>query len=529
MTQFIVFLVTAPLAIVIAAITSVLAWRVRLRSPGAFYLAWCMVFITAFLAVSLIGLISPSQAGALFWAKCSYLVVSLIPVMWFAFTLEYSGHNALLRPRRCWVFLVIPILTNLFVQSDELRGLVWQSHDFQRAAIWIGVRVIEYGPWFWVHAVYSYGLMFTGALVLIFHHLRTRYMNGKQWTFMLLGMLLPALVNIAFVFKLNPQISYDFTATSLAVGGFFFFVSIYYHRMLDLVPYARSTLVERIRDGLIALDHAQRIVDINQGALGMLGLDECKAMGKQALDVMPFWKEMQIPANGEEVVTEIRIAYPGGDRQAEARIIHLEPTVARPAGYLVMMHDVTYYKDLLNKVVTMANVDPLTKIYNRRYFYDQAQRELERAHRYNLTMSVVLVDMDSLKKINDTFGHIVGDNLLVAIAQTLKSGAREVDTVARFGGDEFVLLLPLTGSAGAIQLMERLRHNVKHVPVEQLPGDVPHTISIGIVSLIGGTGLNFDEVLERADRAMYKSKLAGGDQITSVELEARRTKPQPVF
>jgi diguanylate cyclase (GGDEF)-like protein len=520
-TQYILFLVIAPFAIVIAVINSVLAWRVR-RTAGAAYFAWFMIFITGFIVLNLFELLSTSQAGTLFWAKNSYLFITLIPVMWLGFILEYTGHDAWLLHRRSWVFLIIPILTNFIIQADQLSHLIWQDYTFTRVGPWEVMQVLNYGQWFWVHEIYSSGLFFFGVILLIFYYLRSRYINGKQLLLMILGVMLPVIVNMVYILKLIPQLTHNYVAVTFAVGGFIFFISVYCHKMLDLVPYARSALMERIRDGLIVLDHSQRIVDINHAALGMLTLDENTVMGKLASRVMPFWENLEKPTNGEEIVTEVKMAYSGGDHEFEARVIHLPPTLARPAGMLVMLHDVTYYKKLLERVVTMANIDPLTKINNRRYFYEQAQRELERVHRYHLTMSVVLVDMDSLKKINDTYGHIVGDNLLVAISNCLKTGAREVDTVARFGGDEFVLLLPLTGSTGAIQLMERLRHDIETVRVEGLPEKIPHTISIGIISLIGDTGLTFDEVLERADQAMYKSKLAGGNQITSVELESRR-------
>ena len=157
---------------------------------------------------------------------------------------------------------------------------------------------------------------------------------------------------------------------------------------------------------------------------------------------------------------------------------------------------------------TMAITDDLSKTYNRRYFFDQLVRELAAAQRYESPLSVIMFDLDNFKKINDTHGHAVGDEVIHAIAQRLVRYSRSADIVARLGGDELVVILPRTNKRDALDISQRLQQAVTKEPLSLPDGDY---IPLGIS---GGCGTypddasDIENLLRKADAAMYSNKTA---------------------
>jgi diguanylate cyclase (GGDEF)-like protein len=175
--------------------------------------------------------------------------------------------------------------------------------------------------------------------------------------------------------------------------------------------------------------------------------------------------------------------------------------------------------DLISVAIEHANMheekkrqavtDGLTGIANRRHFNETLDKEFERARRYGLPLSLVLVDLDYLKKINDTFGHNVGDEAIKSIGQVLSKSCRAVDTAARYGGEEFCLLLPDTDTEDAMNLAERIRKLICETPLEG-PGNI--SASIG-VSTFPTHGNNQEDLFEAADQALYSAKSGGRNQV----------------
>jgi len=152
----------------------------------------------------------------------------------------------------------------------------------------------------------------------------------------------------------------------------------------------------------------------------------------------------------------------------------------------------------------MATLDSMTGLYNRNYFQSVYQAERERARRFGRFLSVLIVDVNNLKDINDRFGHTEGDRLIQAAARLLKGHTRAVDYVFRYGGDEFLVLLPETGPSGAESLVARIRAAVDKWNASRHPANPPLSLSIGSASASDEGGMR--DLVERADRAMYRDK-----------------------
>lgn len=168
---------------------------------------------------------------------------------------------------------------------------------------------------------------------------------------------------------------------------------------------------------------------------------------------------------------------------------------------------------LYEEAKRLSITDGLTSLWNRRHFDLQLAGEVQRGQRFGEPFSVVLLDLDQMKAVNDQLGHQSGDALLVEVARRLTSGVREVDLVARYGGDEFGLILPNTGLAGALRLADKVRAAVSGERFRLGPPDlVPVTVSLGVASY-PEHGDDGRTLVKAADAALYRAKAGGGNRV----------------
>ncbi|MDP3213573.1 MAG: GGDEF domain-containing protein, partial [Deltaproteobacteria bacterium] len=166
---------------------------------------------------------------------------------------------------------------------------------------------------------------------------------------------------------------------------------------------------------------------------------------------------------------------------------------------------------LQDELERLARTDPLTGLFNRRYMEELGNREIERCQRSRAPLSVMLADVDHFKRINDRYGHSVGDEVLVEMAARLRRNVRGVDLVARWGGEEFCVLLVETDGEGARFAAERVRRAIAQRPFETSAGPIKVTLSLGVVALEEGHA-RLASLLRQADVALYTAKDRGRDQ-----------------
>lgn len=166
----------------------------------------------------------------------------------------------------------------------------------------------------------------------------------------------------------------------------------------------------------------------------------------------------------------------------------------------------------LNKAKLMSERDDLTGVLNRHGFSIAASQLHGQAVRYNRPLSILMVDSDNLKEVNDSFGHRAGDELLILLVKKIQNQLRDTDIFARLGGDEFVVLLPETTEQSAIEVAERICKSIAVSPLSVNGRIIEITVSIGVTSLPNG-GHSLDALVESADKAMYQAKKQGRDQV----------------
>ena len=183
-------------------------------------------------------------------------------------------------------------------------------------------------------------------------------------------------------------------------------------------------------------------------------------------------------------------------------------------GVIGVATDITERKELERELHRLAVTDPLTGASNRRHFMASAFMETERAIRYDAPLSVIMLDIDFFKRVNDTYGHAIGDEVLKKVVEAARTTLREVDILGRIGGEEFAILLPETPIRRASAVAERLRRAVSGIIISVPDGSLSVSASLGVAERQADETV-FDLLLGRADRALYRAKEAGRNRVTA--------------
>lgn len=177
--------------------------------------------------------------------------------------------------------------------------------------------------------------------------------------------------------------------------------------------------------------------------------------------------------------------------------------------FLIIVHLLASLKESIERERREARRDPLTQVANRKYFYELAELEVKRSQRYGNPLTVVYIDIDNFKEVNDALGHEEGDRLLQTVAETIRTNIRGADVLARLGGDEFVLLLPEIDYTAAVRVVEKIQQALRAAPK---PRGVAATLSIGAVTYRAAP-LSVAEMVKSADALMYEVKREGKNMI----------------
>jgi diguanylate cyclase (GGDEF)-like protein len=219
------------------------------------------------------------------------------------------------------------------------------------------------------------------------------------------------------------------------------------------------------------------------------------------------WATVLTALGGIAAVVAGALLEPDGETM-DAMVINRGMTIIVILGIAFLLNRVTHSEKLL---VRIATTDPLTGIFNRRHFMSMLAREHHRAERYKTTFSLLMLDIDHFKRINDTYGHPVGDEAIKAMAGAASKHLRPTDLIGRFGGEEFVVLLPHTEEGGAVVAAERIRESVGKVVVNAGDKEVRFTVSIGAATYT--RRVSAEALLNCADQALYAAKTGGRNQV----------------
>jgi len=287
------------------------------------------------------------------------------------------------------------------------------------------------------------------------------------------------------------------------------------------------TIVNAIETPLIYKNKEGVFLSVNQSfAANLLGLEVGDVVGKKLDDLdtallaneIAFYKEQdrKLYESKQNQTYETKIQL---KTTQEVRDFKIQKTLLYAydneiIGYVGFMYDITDMKDREEKLEYIASIDPMTKLYNRRYFTQMSETILKIAKREAKPLSVIMLDIDDFKQVNDTYGHKIGDDVIIKIAQTLQNIGRKSDVVCRFGGEEFILLLPYTQREGASIIAEKIRADIQMLSICVDDTKVIHvSVSVGVSSVDVTHQKVLDFAIKQADDALYKAKKEGKNRV----------------
>ena len=332
-----------------------------------------------------------------------------------------------------------------------------------------------------------------------------RVVRIASWVFLL------AVTTIVGVTGLWPQ-SQTAIFLLLALGGVFVLV------IHDLLPATALGPAKFVLEGSVAITVATVLVALTGGATSPFFFVYPLIVGGAALVVSPpitlglaitaalgYLLAVMLGSPRDALTNPITVATVGINLTAMVLLAYIAMVIAREQ------------RSTRDAAIRLSTIDPLTSLFNRGFFFAALEREIARSARSGRGFCLLMMDLDELKAINDRLGHFHGDRVLAAVGQVVSDGVRRIDTAARYGGDEFVVLLPETDPTGAFVLAEKIRIGVNDLDLALPEEAVRPSLSVGVVSY-PDDGQTADELMISADRAMYTSKRAGKNRVTGVNV-----------
>jgi len=490
-------------------------WRLPVGRAFLYLMATALVWNVMFM----FELASPTLAQKLFFARMQFIAISLLPVAWLNVAIIYTVK------RVTWahwlLILFIPLVSNIILWFVPFPNIFWgQPHLVSDGQVFSAVDY-DYGLWF------NYILMpYTYVVLLVALSIMAKALGGahrvyrNQILMLILGTLLPAVVNIFYILGISPIPYVNMSTAVLSVTGVLVGWALFRYRFLDLTPIARDMVIENMSDGLLVLDIHERIVDFNVAAMQMLGFTG-SLMGKPVVELVQAEIGTKIKSllTSDEPQSQVELAHMDS-RAYDIKVQRLHGIPGYENGSIVTFHDVTEREDLYHQVKELATRDSLTGVYNRGAFLDRGVGFYANSNpNEQVPLSAIMLDIDHFKDINDTYGHVAGDETLAIVAKTCIRMIHPQDIVGRLGGDEFALLLPRINLENACAVAHTLHQTLQDLVVFAGGNTFRIKISVGVASTmmdgVTDASANLAKLLSNADAALYQSKNAGRGRVSA--------------
>ena len=340
-------------AATISAALALYGWR-RRPTPGAMFFVLLMLAVAEWSLTYALELDSSDLSAKILFDALEFLGIVSIPAAWLALTLCYTGREKWLTPRNLALLAVEPVITVLLVWTNGFHGLIWGNVGLDTSGTFINLRETP-GVGFWIHTGYSYTLLLIGVLLLIQAFVRAPRLYRRQLISLLVGVLVPWLANALSFLGLSPFPEFDLTPFAFTVSGVVMAWGLFRFRLLDIVPVARSAVVDSLSDGVIVLDTQQRIVDLNPAAQRIIRRAASEVIGQPAAKVFSARPDLveeyrDVTEASSEIVLPGRVASSQAgqeeveQRQFELRILPLYDRGDSLTGRLIVLRDITERK-----------------------------------------------------------------------------------------------------------------------------------------------------------------------------------------
>ena len=490
----------------------------KIVGESAIYLTCCLSAISLYCFGYALELSSNSLEEVIFWVRFEHIGIQFLAPFWFIFVLCQTAHYKWIN--RYSKACLFGIAFFFYLCSQTLGRSNWMHRNPR--INWIqGMPIFDYDatPVMAMAFVYMSLLVLTCFLLLTMLMIRSAPALKSRTLILWIGSFIPWVGELVYYFGFSLY-DLDIAPITFAISGIIASVGIIKYNILTVVPLARNLIFDGMRDAALVINLNGDIIDFNYRLTEIFPFINHIAVGKFASDLFAANPEIQsLLENNEITKIETSVKQNGAINFYQVNRSELKDRSGKLVGYVIMFYFYTEIKELVNKLEEFATHDQLTGVNNRRRFIELAEAEINRSIRYGRFFVLVLFDLDHFKQINDRFGHLAGDVVLKVVASTCQEGLRSSDVFGRFGGEEFVFLLPETNIADGQFFAERIRSAIQDISLLEFGIDANITASFGVTSFESQNSIELEEMLRAADLALYHAKSTGRNRVCSYPFE----------
>jgi diguanylate cyclase (GGDEF)-like protein len=486
----------------------------RRKAPGAITSIFFMIGGSIYSFGYAMELLHNSLETILFWIRVEYIGISFIPAIWLIMAIQYTKNKNQINPKLFWPLWIIPILTIVTNYTNELHYLYYTNIELVQNQF-LTYASVSRGPFYWIHIAYFNLSFIVSSVLYLIMYQKTIKTVRRQISFMLIGSLSVWIFTLIYILNLTNGI--DIIPFAAFIMGVFFFFGLYKFKLFKINPVVIEQLVHSMEDAMILFDHEDEVMISNEAAKelfpvlnqkkGSIGIDEiCQS------DTL--FQSLFEDHSNKRIEWIFRCAQKVKFFDVSMTMIYSNNNLV---GKILLLTDITEKKKIISQLNDYAYKDGLTDIYNRRFFKTKLDLEYERSIRYGFPLSVILLDIDLFKLINDKYGHHAGDQVLVELVTICNKYIRKNDVFARYGGEEFIIMLPETTVDTAYEIAEVIRKAIEDYRMVFEETTIQFTSSFGVAQNtklhLGGA----EDLVTLVDRAMYQSKQSGRNLVTKIE------------
>jgi diguanylate cyclase (GGDEF)-like protein len=483
----------------------------RRRSPAALPFAGLAAASSIYAFGSAFELAAVDLAGKIFWTRIEYIGIVFIPIFWVLLAARHSGKDKNFSKILLASMIILSVLTLALNYTNEWHHLYYSSLGLDTSG-YFPVIVIGKNVWYWINQAYINLAMLAGTLMIVSVYGRGSLTYKRHTRLMIAGSLIPWIGALVYLAGGSPH-NVDLSPFGLALAVPVYAVALFRYRLLDVVPIAREAVFSGMSDGVIVMDGVGRLIDFNPAANRLFPALDARLIGEPVAAVMKDHPALlDLVKIGRDTTAEISLDNDAGHPFYHVRISPITNRRGRTIGRALLFSDTTEQVMLREKLRALASIDELTGACNRRHFAEQGRKEIARAKRHGRALSVIIIDLDHFKAINDRWGHEAGDVVLRGVSARIRNELRSADIFGRHGGEEFAIMLPETPPDQAVLAAERLRRAIGETPYRLPSGaSVDLTASLGTAGIAATTSETLEDLIRAADRVMYQAKTAGRD------------------
>ncbi|MDL2220138.1 diguanylate cyclase [Eubacteriales bacterium OttesenSCG-928-N14] len=487
----------------------------RSLCPSIFSIATIIYVIGYMLLIN-----SNSLDQAIYALKVENAGIPFIPAFFLLISLSIFRRD-LLKKRYIIAGVVYGVAMFIIIFFNEYHHLYYATIGYE-ATTEIPLLYLTNGPLYLIHQVVVVSCVVLAYYLLIKKAIHTTKAQQRQYVLYILSTSILMVANVLNALRVLPGI--DFAPLTMALVLFSVMRFVVRYRLMDVQIIASERVVDSMDDAVIVFDFTWTYLYANDAALEVVpALKDISSTSH--IGSIPGWPFDTTGLDEWTEEDEFSFTLEREDMQISylgriSAVTDMDRT-EKVIGYVVTISNITKLAERLEQMERLASLDSLTNIYNRRYFFDALTYARQVMDPAQTPMSVIMFDLDDFKLVNDTHGHVFGDEVLRQLSHVVQTQLRASDVLARYGGEEFVIALIGADLHQAVAMAERLRSSIEQATIDYNGVSVQLTASFGVIQMTPQQTLQ--DAIEGADKAMYLAKSKGKNRVEALHDDTNNT------